>query len=94
MVLLDLMGRRWTLRILWELRGGDRQTFRALQQNCDSPSPTIVNTRLKELQAAGLIDHVSGKGYGLTGLGQELLELILPLHTWADRWAETVDRVG
>lgn len=88
MVLLDLLGRRWTLRILWELRDGERLTFRALQARCGDPSPTVLNTRLKELQDARLVDHADGAGYGLTRLGGELLELFLPLHKWADRWAQ------
>jgi DNA-binding HxlR family transcriptional regulator len=102
MVLLDLLGRRWTLRILWELRDGNRRTFRALQQACGgpgptsspTPSPTIINTRLKELQAARLVDHAGGRGdggYGLTALGRELLETFLPLHQWAERWAGDSD---
>ena len=49
MALLDLMGRRWTLRILWELRDGPLR-FRALQKRCDEASPTILNQRLKELK--------------------------------------------
>lgn len=88
MVLLDLLGRRWSLRILWELREGDRQTFRQLRSSCGDPSPTVLNTRLKELHAARLIDHQDGAGYGVTALGAELLATFLPLHQWADRWAD------
>jgi len=40
MALLDLLGQRWTLRILWELRDAPL-TFRALQNACDSVSPKI-----------------------------------------------------
>ena len=45
MVLLDLLGRRWALRVLWELRDA-RATFRALQERCDV-SPTVLTKRLK-----------------------------------------------
>ena len=31
MALLDLLGRRWALRVLWELRDGDAPTFRELR---------------------------------------------------------------
>ena len=33
MALLDLLGRRWALRLVWELRDGG-QSFRALQERC------------------------------------------------------------
>ena len=52
MALLDLLGRRWTLRIMWELREGSL-TSRALRKACDEASPTVMQTRLSELRAAG-----------------------------------------
>ena len=85
MALLDLLGRRWTLRILWELRGGPL-TSRALRTACDEASPTVMQTRLTELRNAGLIELLAGDGYGLTGLGLELNETFLPLHRFAARW--------
>ena len=51
MALLDLLGRRWTLRIIWELRS-TRATFRALREACGNPSPTVLNERLRELREA------------------------------------------
>ena len=51
MVLLDLFGRRWSLRILWELRERP-MTSRALRVACDKASPTVLNERLKELRDA------------------------------------------
>jgi len=85
MVLLDLLGRRWTLRILWELRSA-RLTSRALRAACDDASPTILQTRLAELRDAGFVELVPAEGYGLTPLGRELCETFLPLHRFADRW--------
>jgi DNA-binding HxlR family transcriptional regulator len=86
MVLLDLLGRRWVLRIVWELRD-EPLRFRDLQAAIGA-SPTIVNTRLAELREAGLVELDPDHGYRLTTLGRELLELFLPLHRWAERWAE------
>ena len=54
MALLDLLGRRWTLRIVWELREG-ALTSRALRAACDDASPTVVQQRLSELREAGLV---------------------------------------
>lgn len=90
MVLLDLLGRRWTLRIIWELRDGPL-TARALRTACDEASPTVLQARLAELRAAGLVDHAVGRGYGLTCQGREFMAAFMPLYDFAERWAGTVD---
>jgi DNA-binding HxlR family transcriptional regulator len=86
MVLLDLLGRRWVLRIVWELRDEPRR-FRELQDAIGA-SPTIVNTRLAELREAKLVELDAASGYRLTVLGRELLRLFLPLHLWSEKWAK------
>ena len=88
MVLLDLLGRRWTLRIVWELREEPRR-FRELQTSIGA-SPTIINTRLTELREAGLVELDPDSGYRLTALGEELLRLMLPLHVWSEKWVKAV----
>lgn len=85
MALLDLLGRRWTLRIVWELREG-ALTSRALRTACDEASPTILQTRLTELREAGFVE-LTDDGYGLTGLGRELFQTFSPLHRFAERWS-------
>jgi DNA-binding HxlR family transcriptional regulator len=85
MVLLDLLGRRWTLRILWELRDIPL-TSRALRSACDEASPTVLQARLTELREAGFVALAEGGGYSLTSLGRELSENVLPLHRFAERW--------
>jgi DNA-binding HxlR family transcriptional regulator len=87
MVLLDLLGRRWSLRILWELRG-QSLTSRALRAACDQASPTVLQARLSDLRQAGLVELVPASGYRLTALGGELLENFLPLHRFAERWSK------
>ena len=89
MVLLDLLGRRMTLRILWELRD-ENLTFRALQDAAET-NPSVLNVRLKELREAHLVAH-EADGYGLTAHGKGLLETFLPLHAWADKWARQFDK--
>lgn len=81
---LELFQRRWTLRVLWELRD-EAQTFRALQARCDEISPTVLNQRLAELRDAGLL-LPGADGYALTAIGRELLEAFTPLTAWAVRW--------
>jgi DNA-binding HxlR family transcriptional regulator len=87
MALLDLLGRRWTLRIIWELRESTL-TSRALRTACDEASPTILQSRLSELREAGFVELVSGEGYRLTPLGKDLLATFLPLHGFAERWSK------
>ncbi len=89
MALLDLLGRRWTLRILWELSAG-AQTFRDLQTACDGASPSVINTRLKELREARLVIHSAGEGYQLTSQASELVEKFLTLNDWLDSWARSL----
>jgi DNA-binding HxlR family transcriptional regulator len=85
MALLDLLGRRWTLRILWELREGPL-AFRALQERCEGMSSSVLNQRLRELRSAGVVARSEG-GYALSAEGRELLQLLAPLNAWARRWA-------
>jgi len=89
MALFDLLGRRWTLRLLWELRDG-ALTFRQLQARCEGMSSSVLNQRLRELREAAIVGVQAGEGYALTREGQSLLEALRPLHGWAARWSERV----
>jgi DNA-binding HxlR family transcriptional regulator len=79
---LDLLGRRWVLRILWELREG-AVGFRGLQERCGGVSPTMISKRLDELREARLIDEENA----LTALGRDLVNALDPVQGWAKRWA-------
>jgi DNA-binding HxlR family transcriptional regulator len=87
MALFDLLGRRWTLRVLWELRDG-ALTFRELQARCEGMSSSVLNQRLRELRDADIVTQQEGVGYRLTGEGTTLLDALSPLHAWAARWEE------
>ena len=82
--LLDLLGRRWMLRVLWELRDGSSLTFREMRERCDQMSPSVLNDRLRELREAGLVG--ADGGYTLTAQGRNLLEALAPLDGFAHRW--------
>ena len=84
MALLDLLGRRWALRILWELRS-EALGFRELQARCDEMSASVLNQRLSELREAGIVES-GDSGYSLTPRGKELLRAFKPLEGWAKRW--------
>lgn len=85
MVLLDALGRRGALRLIWELRNHERLTFRALQAACET-NPGVLNTRLKELRALDLVSHETG-GYHLTDHGHALADLLEPVDAWAKAWS-------
>ena len=91
MAALDLLGRRWALRVLWELRDGDALSFRELRERCDSMSTSVLNQRLAELRDAGVVEAGAG-GYRLTRSGRDLKEAIAPLDSWAKRWAASRKR--
>lgn len=90
MALFDLLGRSWALGIVWQLSAGPL-TFRQLQERCETLSPTVLNTRLKELRESAIIAH-DGDGYRLTELGAELFALIRPFEGWSRRWAQALAR--
>ncbi len=85
MAVLDWLGRRWALRVLWELRDG-ALAFRALQERCDAVSPTVLNERLRELREVGVVELQAAGGYVLTMDGQALGAVLLPLQRWAEQW--------
>jgi DNA-binding HxlR family transcriptional regulator len=88
---IDLFNKRWTMRILWELRSGG-VTFRDLQAACSEVSSSVLNLRLSELREAKLVQHAAGDGYTLTGWGDELLIAMRPLAQWAGRWQKAIER--
>lgn len=85
MALLDLLGRRWVLRVIWELHDGPL-VFRELQARCDGMSPSVLNARLAELRE-NLIVETGESGYQLTARGEKLLGLFDPLGSWVENWA-------
>ena len=88
MAAMDLLGRRWTLRVIWELRDGPVGA-RALLARCDGLSSSVLYQRLGELADAGLLAATDG-GYSLTPLGASLRAAIAPLDAWAKTWAQTI----
>ncbi|MBU2894009.1 helix-turn-helix transcriptional regulator [Colwellia sp. D2M02] len=90
MALLDLLGRTWALGVIWQLSKGSA-TFRDLQQRCEKISPSLLNTRLKELKALSLVESTS-LGYQLTPTGVELFAIITPLGQWSEYWAQQINK--
>lgn len=84
MAAFDLLGRKWNMRILWELNQTPL-SFRGLQEKCDGMSPSVLNSRIKQLTEAKLI-FTSQDGYQLTELGKSLMVTLDPLRVWSAEW--------
>ena len=84
-LLLELLESRYALRVLWALKDGHPQTFRLLQDSIGNITPNTLNTRIKELRAAGLLGH-GEKGYTVTPLGADLLKRLNDLQAFAGKW--------
>ena len=84
--LIDLLGQKWVLRILWELNQSPCN-FRELQHRCGDISPTMINSRIKVLCEALLVSKSAEKGYSLSESGSEFITLFAPLNDFASQWA-------
>ena len=83
--LLALLEARYAIRVLWALRDGHPQTFRLLQDSVGGITPNTLNTRIKELREAGIVNHGTD-GYSLTVSGQDLLKRLSDLQAFAGKW--------
>ena len=91
--LFELLESRYALRVLWALKDGHPQTFRLLQDSIGSITPNTLNTRIKELRAAGLLGH-GPSGYIVTTLGADLLKRLSDLQAFAGKWAVSQTKVS
>ena len=88
---LNLLGKRWSLQLIWELRR-DRLSFGQLSARLGI-SPSVLTSRLAELTAADVCEiENSGRGYRLTGRGRELARILYDVNRWAN--ADSVPPAG
>jgi DNA-binding HxlR family transcriptional regulator len=80
---LDLLGRRWALRLVWELRRS-ALSFSELRERTGI-SPSVLSARLRELAEAGVVERIDGRRYRLGGRGRELARILYDLNRWAER---------
>ena len=80
---LDLLGRRWALRLVWELRRS-ALGFSDLRRRANV-SPSVLATRLGELTEAGVVERDGGRRYRLSGRGRDLARLLYELNRWAEQ---------
>jgi DNA-binding HxlR family transcriptional regulator len=92
----EIMGNPWSVLIVRELLLGSNR-FSLLQRGLPRISPTVLNTRLKELEEHGVLvkrrlSGLRGHEYRLTAAGRELSGVIEALAVWGMRWAR--DEMG
>jgi DNA-binding HxlR family transcriptional regulator len=89
--LFQLLESRYALRVMWALKDGHPQTFRILQDSVGTITPNTMNTRIKELRAAGLMTHGSS-GYTVTALGADLLKRLSEMQAFATKWTTSLNK--
>ena len=80
---LDLLGRRWAMRLVWELRRSTL-SFSELRERTGI-SPSVLSARLGELVDAGVLERDPGRRYRLSGRGRELARILYELNRWAEQ---------
>ena len=88
---VEIIGDPWSILIVRELLLGSNR-FNLLQRGLPRISPTVLNTRLKELEERGVIikrrlNNARGHDYRLTPAGRELSAVVDALAVWGMRWA-------
>ncbi|WP_232597500.1 winged helix-turn-helix transcriptional regulator [Photobacterium phosphoreum] len=92
MTLFDLLGRRWAMGVLWQLCSGGPCTFRELQDRCESISPAVLNSRIRDLRQAKLLER-GECGYQVTDLGKQIITSLYPLKDLAEQWVSKLQEI-
>ncbi len=81
---LDLLGRRWALRLVWELR---RSTlaFSELRRADWRSAPPFSPRGSASCVDAGVLERDGGRRYRLSGRGRELARVLYELNRWAEQ---------
>lgn len=82
---MDLLGQRWSLRILWELEAG-QIGFLELRRRMDNCSSSMLSERLKQFQEAKIVEKTPARTYELTSAGLQLSRALEPLWEWSRKW--------
>ena len=87
----EVLGEKWTPLIIRELLSAE-QSFNTLRKGVPLMSPTLLSSRLKTLEAAGIIDRQKtdrGVMYSLTPAGGDLRPIVEQLGVWGQRWVRS-----
>jgi DNA-binding HxlR family transcriptional regulator len=90
----EILCTRWTMVLLRELIAGSTR-FNDIQRGVPRMSRTLLSRRLKELEAAGIVErHLLESEHGiheyrLTPAGKDLLPVIEAMGVWGQKWVES-----
>ena len=88
---LEVIGERWVILILRDLLRNPTRRFQDLQDSLKGCAPSTLSTRLKSLEAHGLIErrqyeqHPPRLEYLLTAKGREVGPVVASLRDWGLR---------
>jgi DNA-binding HxlR family transcriptional regulator len=91
----ELLCRRWTILVISRLIDGCR-TFNEIHQGVPRISPSLLSTRLSELEHAGLVSRQKIPNenrylYEPTEAALELSDLIDSMAVWGQQWSRDMD---
>jgi len=87
----ELLCERWVPLIVRELLCGSRR-FSEIQRGVPMISPALLTKRLRQLEAAGVLERSQSaqvSNYVLTDAGWELYPIIEAMGVWGQRWARS-----
>lgn len=81
----DLVGERWSLLMIRDLLTGPKR-YNKLRQSLQGMGTNLLASRLKQLEAAGIVEKTEansgGHAYALTEMGRALEPAVLALARW------------
>jgi DNA-binding HxlR family transcriptional regulator len=84
----EIFAERWTPLIIRELACGSRR-FNQLERGLPKINKTLLTQRLRTLEQVGVVERRREVNeYHLTKAGEELVEIVMMLGDWAQRWGE------
>lgn len=89
----EVLCTRWTMVLLRELVAGSTR-FNDLRRGVPKMSPTLLSQRLKELEAANIIERKAVKSekgvfeYRMTESGKDLRGVVEAMGFWGQKWVE------
>lgn len=89
----EILCTRWTMVLVRELVAGSTR-FNDLRRGVPRMSPTLLAQRLRELEAAGIVERTPVPGsqnvdYTLTPAGRDLFPVVEAFGLWGQKWVKS-----
>lgn len=95
----EILCSRWTIVLVRELVAGSTR-FNDLRRGVPRMSPALLSQRLKDLEAAGIVEHRKSttergvREYHLTKSGKDLRSVVESIGIWGQRWVDAELSLG